>query len=93
MLQVAQSPPLFVKSSLEVTRVASPDCRLTIVVLVILVNVNDVVAGEMRVCEVRGVVEVSEERVAVVLAVCRADGLVTTACVVCTRVHCDGVAD
>ena len=58
---------------------------------VILVDVDDVVAGglwfvgcgEGRVCGEGGVC--GEVCGAVVLAVCRADGLVTTACVVCTR--------
>ena len=71
---------MFGKGNARITRVTSPDSWFTIVFFVILVDVNDVVADEV-VCG------------AVVLAVCRADGLVTTACVVCTRVHCDGVAD
>ena len=75
------------KSEVEVARVAPPSGWFTIVFFVILVNVNDVVAGDMRVCGV------CEEGGAAVLAICGTDGLMTTACVVCTRVHCDGVAD
>ena len=54
VFQVTQTPPLFVKSSLEVTRVASPYSWFTIVIFVVLVNIDDVVAGEMGVREVRG---------------------------------------
>ena len=78
---ITQSPPLLVKSEVDVARVALPSGWFTIMLLVILVNVNDVVA-----CGFGG----AEDGTAV-LAVCGADGLVATA--VCTRVHYDGVSD
>ena len=60
VFQVTQTPPLFVKSEVDVARVALPSGWFTIILLVILVNVNEVVA-----CAFIGM-----EHWAAVLAVC-----------------------